>query len=303
MPDLTFGDAIEKVARRLMPALRDQAVQLVGAYTADGLTMTLAGPQTNAVHVGSTLSIDQEILFVTNWNATTGVADVSGGYAGSTPANHESGDLVYIDPKFSRFDIGSAINDNLNEMSSPACGLYQVPVAAMFTYNSVFQGYDLGALPADFIDIIEVRYKVAPPTHNFPLVKNWDIIRNVPDPIFPSGRGLVIFDGGWPGLPVYISYKSPFTPLVNLSDGLNAVGGIPLTALDIPTMGAEIDLVLPREVKRNFIESQPDSRKAPEVPAGATSNAAFALLKRWMQRIDDEAANLARRHPSRHPGW
>ena len=303
MADLTFGQAIEKVARKLMPAQRDQAVVVESSYTADGGTIQLTGDQINVVHAGSQIGIDQELLFVESFNATTNVATVVPGYAGTTPASHTAGTLVYVDPKFSRFDIGVAINDALSEMSSPDCGLFQVPPAAEITFNPVFIGYDLGGVPANFIDILEINYKIVPPTHDFPRVKSWRVMRNIPDPIFPSGRGIVLYDGGYPGLPIYVSYSAPFTPLVNLTDGLNAVAGVPLTALDIPIWGAEIDLTLTREVKRNFIESQPDARKAPEVPPAATSNAAFALMRRWQMKIDQEADRLARQYPSVHRGW
>lgn len=303
MSDLTFSEAIDKVQRRLMPAQRDQAVLLNADYTVGSGSMTFTGDQINAVHAGSVIGVDEELFYVDSWNSGTVTASVIEGYGGSTPADHTAGALVYVDPKFSRWDISVAINDAINEMSSPDCGLFAVPPAASITYNPVFMGYDLGALPADFIDILEIRYRIVPPTHDFPRVKSYDILRNIPDPIFPSGRGLVIYDGGFPGLPVYISYTAPFTNLVNQADGLNAVAGIPTTAFDIPILGAEIDLVLPREVKRNFIESQPDARIAPEVPAQAIANSAFALMKRWQMKINEEADRLSRQYPSRHMGW
>jgi hypothetical protein len=205
--------------------------------------------------------------------------------------------------------------------------------------------------------------------------------------VFPSGRGLIIREPGWPGLPIYITYSAPFIKFVAASDsvintpatndeappfngyGVNAavnftatttngsatltsvsstvglyigmllggtgiqsgttissinvgaatvtmsavatangtavaIGGanspnIPNmtpTMLDLPPLGAEIDLTLPREISRNFMESQPDPRKAQEVPAGSVSGSVNALIQRRMQRMSEEADRLQRQY-------
>jgi len=66
--------------------------------------------------------------------------------------------------------------------------------------------------------------------------------------------------------------------------------------LDLPPLGAEIDLTLPREISRNFLESQPDPRKAIDVPAGAVAGSVNALVNRRMQRISEEADRLQRQY-------
>jgi len=68
------------------------------------------------------------------------------------------------------------------------------------------------------------------------------------------------------------------------------------TMLDIPALGAEIDLTLPREISRNFMESQPDPRKAPEVMPNAIAGSVNALIARRQARISEEADRLARQY-------
>ena len=68
------------------------------------------------------------------------------------------------------------------------------------------------------------------------------------------------------------------------------------TMLDLPPLGAEIDLTLPREISRNFMESQPDPRKATDVPAGSISGSVNALINRRMQRMSEEADRLQRQY-------
>ena len=64
-------------------------------------------------------------------------------------------------------------------------------------------------------------------------------------------------------------------------------------------VGAQIRLMAGREVKRNFTESQGDTRRAEEVPAGAVGNSITNLLRLRRDRIQAEAARLARQYPLR----
>ena len=68
------------------------------------------------------------------------------------------------------------------------------------------------------------------------------------------------------------------------------------TMIDLPALGAEIDLTIPREISRNFMESQPDPRKATDVPAGSISGSVNALIMRRAQRINEEADRLQRQY-------
>jgi hypothetical protein len=394
----TFGDLIEKVYRRTMGGIRERAVtinQTNGILSGD-TTVVLSGSQTASIMPGVILAIEMELLYVLSWNANTYTATVQRNYLGSAAAAHANGTIVYINPRYSRYDIGVAINDDLRSLSSPSNGLFRVGVAEL-TYNPVFAGYDLGALPDNFIDILEVRYRIAPPYRTFPAIKRWKVIRwqqNSTDPSFPSGKGLVLYEPGWPGLPIYVTYSAPFLKLVSTSDsllqtpatndeappydgygfntsvtftasatgGLNTLSsvssltglyvgmllggtGIPSgttitaitpstntitmsasvigsatntitvsaasspnipnlvpTMLDLPALGAEIDLTLPREISRNVMESQPDPRKAQEVMPGAIASSVNALILRRAQRISEEADRLTRQY-TKVRGW
>lgn len=319
MADILFGDLIEKVYRRVMGGIRERTVQTSVAVLIGDSTVTLTGPQTNGLTAGVILAIDMEVMLVTGWTTGTGVANVIRGYSGSAAAAHNNNSVVYINPRYSRFDIGVAINDDLRSLSSPSNGLFRVGVASI-TYNPVFQGYDLSAVPPGFIDILEVRYREAPPYKRFPPIHHWKVLRNIPDSQFPSGSGLVLYESGWPGLPMYVSYSAPFIPLVALTDSLYStpatndpqppasgyttanVTNLTPTMADLPPLGAEIDLTQPREISRNFMESQPDARKAIEVVAGAVAGSVNALVARRASRISEEADRLTRQY-TRARGW
>ena len=317
----TFGDLIEKVYRRVMGGIRERTVQIdqTGGIGSDDDTVILSGPQTSGIVPGVILAVELELLYVVGWDPNNNTATVMRGYYGSIATAHINGTIIYINPRYSRYDIGVAINDDLRSISSPTNGLFRVGVAQL-TYNPVFAGYDLGALPDNFIDILEVRYRIAPPYRTFPAIKKWKVLRGIPDPVFPSGKGLVLYESGWPGLPIYVMYSAPFLKLVDESDSVYETPGtndeaapnngystanvanLTPTMIDIPVLGAEIDLTLPREISRNFMESQPDPRKATDVPAGSVAGSVNALVMRRAQRINEEADRLTRQY-TRIRGW
>jgi hypothetical protein len=66
---------------------------------------------------------------------------------------------------------------------------------------------------------------------------------------------------------------------------------------DILEMGVMARMLSVREVKRNFIESQGDTRRSDEVPAGSMSNSFTNISRLRRDRIIAEAARLARQYP------
>ena len=313
----TFSDWVEKVFRRVYSGALDATVQIdgTGIGTTD-TTFSVVPSNSVAVRVGAILSVDMELMYVTNFS--NGQVTVVRGYSGSTAAAHTYGTLAYIQPKYTKFDIGVALNDELMRLSSPENGLFRVGEYTL-TWNPVYMGYDLGntnangtansaGIPSNFLDILEVRHKIPFPTRNYPKIGKWKVLRNIPDAaVFPSGAGIVFYEGGYPGQPVFVQYAAPFTTVdlsqpANLTTDLTSLTGMQSTMVDIPPLGAEIQLTLPREIKRNFMESQPDPRKAPEIPPLAVSNSVQALMMTYNQRISEEAARLQRQF-TRTESW
>lgn len=295
----TLETCIQKTRRRLMSGAREQIVQLTSGYTANGQTLNLGGGFTGAVQNGAILGVDLELFLVTNTTAS-GAITVIPGYLGSTPANHLENALVYVNPRFSYFDIQVAINDDLLDLSSSTNGLGRITFVDQ-TFNPTYQGYDLGnQFDAISSRILEVSYAIAPPVRTYPLIRRgmWRVVRNANQPsTFPSGNGLVIYDSGYPGLPLHIQFLAPFQPLVNLSDDLTTVAGLSPTMYDLPDLGAAIKLMQPREVKRNFYEAQPDPRKAQEIPPQAVANSSAKLEQQRLMRINAEADRIMSAYP------
>lgn len=292
----TAADLINKVRRRLQPTQREMAVYLGAPYTAGALTMQLTDPtdgsSLNAVSPGCELAIDLELFYVESF--ANGVATVIPGDLGSTSANHANGARVWVNPRYSDFDILSGLNDDLDDLSTPDNGLYQVK-SIEITHTPPHIGYDLVGVTT-ILEILSVRYRVpsSPATLEWiPIPKReYELTPSSDTGDFASGYALSIYEGGFPGQPIRVTYKAPFAHFATYNDDSVTVCGLPATAADLPYLGAAIALTSPREIKRNQTEAQPDSRKANEVPPGAVMNSVAGLEKIRSRRIKGENERL-----------
>lgn len=317
----TALDLIERTYLRLTGGVSEAFVQFNGAVassTQGAITnVGLTGAQTQGITAGARLSSGLEIMLVISWSPTTGEAEVVRGYNGSQATSHNDQDIVYLNPEYTYFDILQAINDDLRDLSAPTNGVFRVGNANV-TYVPVFMGFDLGDISSDFIDILSIRLQQASPIHKLPSITEWEVNRDLNDSFFPSGQGVVMYETGWPGKPMMIQYSAPFIPLVNLTDSVELtptandpnppyngwgttaqVKNLPNSATDIPVLGAIIRLVQPREVQRNDMGSQPEPRKAVEVPFGSVAGSVNSLVNQRNERIKAEASRLRRRYAHR----
>lgn len=295
-----------------MPVQRPTTVTLNGNYTAGGTSLTFTdgsvnASATSAMLPGKVIAVDLELFLITGV-PTGGSVAVSGGYLGSTNVNHTSGVLAYVNPEFTDFDILTAINNDLDDLCSPENGLYKLN-SLEITYNPVITQYDLtdingaGAVTG-LIDLIAIRCKTPYPDRKYRAISLNDV-ELIPamsvDTNFPSGYGLQLNNTRtpYPGQPINIIYKQSFTHLVNYTDNVQTVSGLPATANDLPPMGAMVSMVGPREVHRNQLATQPDPRQAPEVPPGAIMNSTNAVMRQRQGRINAESARLRQLNESR----
>lgn len=309
----TYKDLIEKVYRRVMSGVSEITVTLTSDIIAGtSQNIGMSGTQSSALVPGAILSVDLELMLVLSSNASANTVTVERGYMGSIATAHTQGTVVFVNSSLTKFDIGVAINDDLLSLS--ASGLVRINTAEI-AYNPVFMGYDLGSLPTNFIDILEIRYKIPFPDRRYPPITRWHVSRYQDTSVFPSGNSLTIYEGGYPGLPMYVTYTAPLIPYVNLLDnvcappvtndpdgpyngyaGLSVINSLPPTAIDIPPIGATIQLIQNREFSRNAYMIQPDPRKAADVPAGAIMNSTQRMEVWRQKRIEEEVARIHKQY-------
>ena len=304
MTTLSYSGAIEKTMRLLTPTMVEQALQITTDYVAGSGTLVLdsAAAALAAVRPGVILANNLNLFYVTGVASNT--ISVIGGYQGSADVSQAHGATPaatgYVRPKFSRFDVSVAINDELDALSSPENGLGQI-LTADITYVPVFEGYSLPAtFDAASSYILEITYKESLPVRRYPLIRRgqYRTLRNQTTSDFPNGCAVKVSEGGWPGQPMHVQYLAPFTRLVNQTDDLLTVAGVPQTAQDIVPMGAALRLAPPREIQRNTMGAQPDPRKAQEVPPNAIQASANALNIMYLKRISQEQARIKRAFPN-----
>ena len=273
----------------------DQVNVLTSSVTSSDTTLTFTY-SLDGIVPGTILGIDLEVVRVVDTNASASTATVLRGQRGSTAASHSAGAVVQVAPRFTRWSVFSAINDDLDDLSG--IGLYQM-LTVDLTYSTSTMGYDLTGV-TDLESIYSVRYSV-PSTKEWPLLlpSEYRFDRKASTTDFASGFSLVLYQGGYPGRTVRVAYKAPFARFSAATDDAQSFAGLGATMNDLPPLGAAIRLMSGHEATRVAYESQPDTRRADEVPVGASIQTASAWQRLRATRIDNEMKRLARRYPMR----
>jgi hypothetical protein len=232
-------------------------------------------------------------MYIWATDSGTKTITVERGFNGTTAASHTADAGITVSPRFPRSQILEAVNDEIRDLSSPLHGLFQVK-----TLNIDYNGSDLMINLTGVTDIIDllsvsVRYMV----DDYPVARKVRLVRDVPTDDFASGFALRFDQGVFPGR-LRVVYKAPYVTASTESSDVNTTGGIQDTVTDIIALGAQIRLMSPREMKRNFTESQGDTRRAAEVPAGAIASSITNLQRLRRDRIQAEAARLMRSYPT-----
>ena len=294
----TLSDLINETRTHLYANQTPQLNALNGAITATtgarGTNTAIAmhyGLGAAALGKGTLISIDLEHIRV--WeilNNTITVCDR--GVDGTTPAIHADGAEVEVMPKFSPFMCQRAINEDLDDLASPLNGLFAVQDVEI-TYNPAVSGYDMtGVTPSNVLAIQEIRYKIPGPTRHLPAIRKFQIARNLPTSDYPSGMALLLEESAYAGFPMHVRYRSRFNHLVNLTDDCQSVALLPAEANGLPALGAAVQLMIGREVKRNFTEATSDPLQLELVTGGQVLNSYKGLQLQRQMRIQAVQAGL-----------
>lgn len=283
---------INRTLRQLLSGVIEQRNKLSATINATTTSVVMTY-DLDGIRAGQVFEIDSELFYV--WEATAGTKTltVERGWNGTTAAAHTAGAVVTVNPRFPRSQIFEALNDELQDLSSPVHGLFQVKTFD-FDYNGTS---DIINLPPvlSIIDLVGVHLRVTADRYDW--IRKVRLLRDLPTDDFSSGYGLK-FDQRQLSGRLRIVYKAPFTPLTNETQNLTNQSGLPTSCEDIINMGVQIRLMAPREIKRNFTESQGDTRRADEVGAGAVGASVNNLIRMRRDRITAEAAKLIRQYPT-----
>lgn len=294
----TCADLIQDTRAHLFTGQTEMLNRLSGGLDASATTFQVAF-DLGAITRNSIVEIDMEQIYVFSITSSSKtVSDCIRGYNGTASAIHSDASVVTASPKFPAARIMQALNDDLRDLSSPMNGLYRVETLDI-EFNAAIQGYDMvGVSSAEMLGVSQVRYRTAGPEKSWPKITNYALLRDASAVgvygDFSTSLAIVLYEGGQPGLPVHVAYRAPFVPFTDPADDAVADAGLLSTMIDLPPLGAAIRLVAGREVKRNFDEAQGEPRRAEEVPPTAISQSSRELTRLRRDRINAEAARLAR---------
>jgi hypothetical protein len=185
-----------------------------------------------------------------------------------------------------------SLNQDIDDLSSPVNGLFRV-IATDIAYNGSDRQINLAGA-TDVIDLIDVRLRYL--ADDYPVLRGVRLQRNLPTSDFASGIALV-FDEGTIAGSLRVRYKAPFTRAASVASDIQTACFIPASMEDILEMGVMMRMMQTREIKRNFIESQGDTRRSDEVPPGAIRDSFTNIMRLRRDRIIAEKAKLARQIP------
>jgi len=288
----TLGTVIDRTVRQLLSGTVEERNKLAASVSATATTVSVQYDM-KGIREGVVIQVDAELMYV--WEIAVGSksATVERGWNGTTAVAHATNSIVVVDPKFPRNQIVEAINAELDDLSSPMNGLFQVKTMDI-DYNGSWTMLNIPTTDT-IIDLISVSSRYL--TTEYQQIRRVRLIRDLPNDDFNSGYALK-FDEDVSTSRIHIVYKTPFTNVSTESHNIQNMTGLPSSCEDILIIGAQIRLVNPREVKRNFTESQGDTRRAEEVTAGAVSGSITNLLRMRRDRITSEAAKLQRQYPT-----
>lgn len=283
---------VDRTLRQVLSGTVEERNKLSVALNATSTSVVLSY-DIGGLRAGIVFQIDSELFYI--WEADSGskTLTVERGWNGTTAAAHSAGAIVTVDPRFPRAQILEAINAELDDLSSPMNGLFQVKTLDL-DYNGTDIILNLSSVQ-HIIDIISVSVRYT--STDYPQIRKFKLVRDLPNDDFTAGFGIKFEQPVRAGR-MRIVYKAPFTTIASESQSMQNIAGLPASCEDIVQIGAQIRLVSPREIKRNFTESQGDTRRSDEVAAGSIASSINNLLRMRRDRITAEAARLAREYPT-----
>jgi hypothetical protein len=297
---VNVGQWVDQAREHLGSGVVEQVNRLSAQYNPGDTAITLQYP-TDGVAKGVPLCVGLNTMMVWSVTPATGEVEVQSGWAGSSEISAAAGALVRVKPNYYTHRIFDAVNDVLNELSSPLAGIYGVGTIDL-TYLQTVDGYSLTAAE-NLQSVIGVQFgdplDSTSRWESLSATNDWALENTAPTAQAPSGQWLRIFGPlGTEGTTLRVTYRMTLRAADTLADDVSMTG-LPPTAYDLPPLGAAARLAIPGEHRRNLVTGQPDTRRAGEVPPGAVLGGARALQAKYEMRVQQEAARLMAVHPHR----
>ena len=234
------------------------------------------------------LCVGDELMYV--WAVSGAALAVQRGHFGTTPAVHPAGSLIEINPRFATPQIRAELRKEIRSWEPRIFTVVEETIPIGQNTRTV----DLEGAPANFLHVLRVRRSAANGGELTPKGLDFRVERSYG--AYPSGAALILTETV-PASTLSVLYGVPFA-LEDFDDDVDLVAdvGVPVSALDIPPVGAAWRLLSTREIPRTNIDVAPEPRVAADVPAGHIVQAARQLKALRDERIGEEGRLVLHRH-------
>ena len=287
----TVATVLNRASRQMLAGVVEERNKLASSVDSSTTSVVLSY-DLGGFRTGSVFEIESELLYIWEANTATKTLTVERGFNGTTATSHASGIVITVNPRFPRAQMFDAVNSELDDLSSTMNGLFRV-ASVDLTYNGSDRQIDITGA-TNILDLLDVRLRYLADDH--PVIRGVRLQTGLPTSDFASGYTLVLDDFVMAGS-LRVRYKAPFVRASSESSDLTSTCFLPATCEDIIETGVILRMVNAREIKRNFVESQGDTRRADEVPSGAMRDSITNLARLRRERIISEAARLKAQYP------
>lgn len=252
-----------------LPTDQPAVTSLTAGYTAGGANMTLdisvlQFEDLNLITEGVLIEVDRELLRVTDFNESSGVATVLGARMGSTAADHASGAEVIIAPPTPRQAVFNALNDQI-------AGLYP----SLWTLKSEYLVLD-AATDLNDSYAVGAHQIIDPDDPTSPGISaGW-----APSHGDFAGRPAVLVNARDRGRIAYVVWKRRFPPITAETNDLAAAAwAIDSRWDEILVIGTSARLLAGREFDRTTLDFLTQAIEAQGIPLGAITDVSTALFR------------------------
>jgi hypothetical protein len=275
--------------RRLAFGGMGEQINLLAAdapYGADRLTFEM---DVSPVQPGMILSSGLNVWYVREVVQASKTVFVVPGFDGSVSATAAAGDVVFLKPRVTDWLLFNMLNDVIRSLSAPTNGLYRqgswtVPV------SPAWQTYEV---PPDVSIMSMIGAQIRFPGS----ADSWIDVSPNSIQWQPENGTIRLTRDFTAGTDIRFHYRGEFTPALNLAWDVVSMCGLSLSMVDIPPLGAAVNLLRTTESRRSQIGPQGDPRRATEVTGGQNSSAAREMERAFRSRVADEYGRLVNLNP------
>jgi len=179
----TVSALLERVSRQLLSGTIEERNKLASTITSSATSVTMSF-ELSGLRAGTVIEIDSELMYVWEDTPSTKTITVERGYAGTTAAAHSAGAVAVVNPRFSKAQMLDALNQDIDDLSSPVNGLFRV-VSADIAYNGSDRQINLTGA-TDVIDLMDVRLRYL--ADDYPVIHDVRLQRDLPTSAAWSNR-------------------------------------------------------------------------------------------------------------------